>query len=193
MNEKWRAAGEIERPLMDIGIEIDAGATLHIETMPRRAHFNLRIDSAHLTAAATAFGADLPSAIGEIQGDDTRTALRLGPDEFILLAPDAERLNIEGRFSALYEAIPHSLVDVSHREIGLEISGTAARQALNTGCPLDLTGMPAGRGTRTVFDRAEIILLKLDETRFQLVVWLSFAEFVGGVLGAAAREIEAGL
>ena len=190
MDEEITGTAGLNHPLMDFGIEVDARNTLRIETVPRRARFSLRIDNAHLPHAEIAFGASLPLSIGETRRHDAKTALRLGPDELVLWAPQGEHEKIERRFAALYETAPHSLVDVGHADIGLEISGTAAAQVLNAGCPLDLVRLPVGRGTRTVFDRAEIIVLKIDETRFQIVVWRSFAAFVADMLGAAAREVE---
>ena len=190
MDEETTRAASVDHPLMDIGIEFDEGATLRIETVPRRARFSLRIDSAHLAGAEVAFGISLPLSIGETRRHDAKVALRLGPDELVLWAPQAEHQKIEARFAALYQTTPHNLVDVSHGDVGLELSGTAAAHVLNTGCPLDLVRLPVGRGTRTVFDRAEIIVLKIDETRFQFVVWRSFAASVADMLGAAAREVE---
>src|SRR3546814_19789411 len=69
-----------------------------------------------------------------------------------LMAPAGQEDDITRRFDALYAQVPHSLVDIGHRETGIEIGGPAATLVLAAACPLDLAGMPAGTGTRTLFD-----------------------------------------
>ena len=64
--------------------------------------------------------------------------------------------------------------------------------ALNAGCPLDLDRLPAGGDTRTVLDKAEIVLMRFDREHFRLETARSFAEFVWNVLESAGREFEAG-
>jgi sarcosine oxidase subunit gamma len=86
---------------------------------------------------------------------------------------------------------PHSLVDVSHRQLGLAISGAHAATVLAAGCPLDLDrgAFPVGMCTRTVLGKAEIVLWRIAEDGFHLEVWRSFAAYVSGVIAEAAREL----
>ena len=87
------------------------------------------------------------------------------------------------------EGTAHSLVDVSHRQIGLVASGPAAARVLNAGCPLDLglNAFPVGFATRTLFDKAEIVLWRRAETTFHIEVWRSFAPYLAASLAEAAR------
>lgn len=91
--------------------------------------------------------------------------------------------------SAEFGEIPHSLVDISHRQTGIAVSGTAAGM-LNAGCPLDLdlAAFPAGMCTRTLFMKAEIVLWRTDAERFHLEVWRSFAPYVWEMLTVVGRE-----
>ena len=116
-------------------------------------------------------------------------SLWLGPDEQLLLAP--EGLDLAAELAPTLRDLPHSLVDVSHRQIALEVSGPHATALLNTGCPLELdpSAFPVGMCTRTVFSKAEIILWRPSEEVFHLEVWRSFAAYVSGFLAEAAREI----
>jgi sarcosine oxidase subunit gamma len=61
---------------------------------------------------------------------------------------------------------------------------------LNGGCPLDLdpSAFPAGAATRTVFGKAEIVLLREADDRFRVECWRSFSDYVFGLLEAAARD-----
>lgn len=163
---------------------------LRIEAVEDSARFSLRIGGDKIAHAARALGCDLPNTIGATAASGARLALCLGPDEWQLLAPLDERDAIETRFAALYSDCSHSLVDVSHREVGISIEGTAAVLALRSACPLDLGAMPVGTATRTIFDKAQIILIRQGQDSFRIEVWQSFADHVWGILQAAAREID---
>ena len=90
---------------------------------------------------------------------------------------------------SVLEGTAHSLVDVSHRQIGLIASGPAAARVLNAGCPLDLDlkAFPVGFATRTLFDKVEIVLWRRAETNFHIEIWRSFASYLAGSLAEAAR------
>lgn len=155
--------------------------------------FSLRADPARASDAAAAFGCPLPGRIGDVASASGRTAVRLGPDEWHLLAPLAEGDAIEARFAELYATLPHSLVDVSHREVGVEVEGVSAVLALQSAIAFDIEAMPAGTGCRTIFDRAQIVLVRETAERFRIEVWRSFADHVWGILQAASREIGLGI
>ncbi len=141
-----------------------------------------------LKKAATAFGMDIPAGVGAMLSGAQKKALCLGPDEWLLLAPQKTSGEITARFVKLAKSNFHSLVDVSHRTVGVEISGPLARVALNAGCPLDLESMEVERCTRTVMDKAEIILIKLEEQRYRLEIMRSFAPFVWSFLEKAGQD-----
>lgn len=170
-----------------------ADGSLVLEALPDEARFSLRVDSEHLSACAGAFGCDLAADIGAATGRDGRRSLTLGPDEWFLLAPESDREAIEAAFAALGSDVPHSLVDVGHRSVAIRIGGPGARDALNSGCPLDLTAMPVGGCTRSVFHKAEVVLLRLDAEDFRLEVVWSFADYVWSMLERAVDEAGTGV
>ena len=90
---------------------------------------------------------------------------------------------------AALETIPHSLVDVSHRQLALDVGGAVAARAISAGCPLDLriSAFPIGVATRTIFDKAEIVLWRRAETAFRIEVWRSFAPYLVAALAEAVR------
>ncbi|TGR17931.1 MULTISPECIES: sarcosine oxidase subunit gamma family protein [unclassified Mesorhizobium] len=180
-------------PLMGHRISLAEGASLVIYDAEDSSRFNLRIAPENLGAASIAFGCELPATIGATASSGGRLALCLGPDEWQLYAPIAESTAIEAAFAALYPRCSHSLVDVGHREIGIAIEGQAAVLALRSACAFDFDTMPSGTGTRTLFDKAQIILIRHDENRFRIEVWRSFADHVWGLLQAASREIALGI
>lgn len=170
-----------------------AGGALVLEALPDEARFSLRVGADHRSACVGAFGCDLKTEIGAAAGQDGRRALTLGPDEWLLLAPEGERDAIEAAFAALGPGMPHSLVDVGHRSVGIRIAGPGARDALNSGCPLDLSAIPVGGCTRSVFHRAEVVLLRSDADDFRLEVVRSFSDYVWSMLERAVDEAGSGV
>ncbi len=88
---------------------------------------------------------------------------------------------------------PHSLVDVSNRQVGIEVSGPDAAAALNAGCPLDLDvhAFPVSMCTRTVLAKTEIVLWRTAPELFRVEVWRSFAAYAWSFLAEASREFRA--
>ena len=84
----------------------------------------------------------------------------------------------------------HTLVNISHRQVGLALEGPAAARLLAAGCPLDLdlSAFPVGMATRTLFVKAEIGLWRRADTAFRLEVGRSFAPYVAHMLNEAARD-----
>jgi sarcosine oxidase subunit gamma len=88
-------------------------------------------------------------------------------------------------------ALPHSLVDVSHRQTAFTISGPHAATLLNAGCPLDLDehAFPVGMCTRTMLAKTEVVLWRTAARGFRVEVWRSFAAYASQFLAEAARGI----
>ncbi len=116
-------------------------------------------------------------------------ALWLGPDEQLLLG--AETSDIGAALLPALRDLPHSLVDVSHRQTAFEVSGPQATPLLNAGCPLDLdlSAFPVGMCTRTVLAKAEIVLWRTGQDVFHVEVWRSYADYVSRFLAEVAREL----
>ncbi len=153
------------------------------------ARFVLRIAPEKLALAEKALGAALPPKIGGLIETGDVSAACIGPDEWFIRTGEAKAPAVVEAFAKLYETDPHSLVEVSHRELGIVIEGPKAEWLLNAASPLDLASMPAPGAARTIFDRVQIILLKEAADRYRIEVWNSFADHVWTLLEAASREI----
>jgi sarcosine oxidase subunit gamma len=146
------------------------------------------------------WGVELPEIACRAAVAGTRAALWLGPDEYLLLelAPGERTDESQAALaSALEQALTgtrHALVDVSHRQFALEVSGAHAATMLNAGCPLDLdlAEFPVGMCTRTVFAKADVVLWRTRGDAFHLEVWRSFAGYVSGLLAEIAAEFYPG-
>jgi sarcosine oxidase subunit gamma len=164
-----------------------------LTVLPAAARYSLRGGPDAVAAASAAFGVALPTTACRAAANDGRAALWLGPDEHLLIAPDAEGPAVASALATALAGVAHSLVDVSHRQVALELSGPHAATLLASGCPLDLdlSEFPVGMCTRTVFAKAEVLLCRTADDTFRLEVWRSFVDYVVGVLGEAARELPA--
>jgi len=155
--------------------------------------WSLRVDL--LAAAGPMSAAELPLAIDSCRAAKRGewSALWLGPDEQLLVGPDPAHAQLAPRLAAALDGIPHSLVDVSHRQSAIELSGPGATRLLAMGCPLDfgLGVAPVGFCTRTVYAKAEVVLWRQDEQRFQLQAWRSFLPYVSGLLALGSHELAA--
>jgi len=153
---------------------------------PSMARHVLRGRLEALAAAEGALGFSLPrEACRSASLNDTH-ALWLGPDEWLLLsAPEA---GLGDRLEAAMGAHPHSLVEVSDRQVGLVVNGPEAEAVLSVGCPLDLdqAAFPVGMCTRTVLSKAEIVLWRTGPQTFHLEVWRSFGAYLRAFLTASA-------
>lgn len=181
-----------QNPVQNRRHATDDGA-LVLEALPDKARFSLRVGAEHRSACAAAFGCDLAAEIGATASGEWRHALTLGPDEWLLMAPEGDRARIEESFSALGPGVPHSLVDVGHRSVTIRIAGPGAHNALNSGCPLDLSAIAVGGCTRSVFHKVEVVVLRLDADDFRLEVVRSFAEYVWSLLERAVDEAGSGM
>jgi sarcosine oxidase subunit gamma len=170
---------------------IDARAWL--APLPAATRFSFRGGADAAAAASGAFGVELPAAACRANVAGSRAALWLGPDEQLLIAPEGDAAAARAALAAALESIPHSIVDIGHRQVAFEVRGPHAEWLLQSGCPLDLdvSRFPVGMCTRTVFMKAEVLLWRTGADTFRLEVWRSFAEYVVGMLAEAALELAA--
>jgi sarcosine oxidase subunit gamma len=155
-----------------------------------RARLSLRARG-DLSTLDSALGLTLPRKIGTRVTEKDTEVLCLGPDEWVLLAPDAAP--IMNACAQIYDTLPHSLVDISHREVTFEISGPRATELLTLGWPRDPASVKVNEGRRTVFDGASVVLWRDSDTRYRMDVWNSFAAHLFHFMENGCRELAADL
>ena len=164
-----------------------------VAVLPPVARLNLRIAPADLAVASAAFGLALPTKIGQGVVEKGHAAWCLGPDEWLLHAPEAEQSAIVADFAATRAKTPHSLTVISDREFTIAITGPRAQEFLSVACPLDLSRMAPGTAKRTLFDTAQVVLIRDADNAFRIEVWRSFFPHVSELLEIALREFACGL
>lgn len=164
----------------------------NLRALPSAARLAFRGREAAIGPAGEAFGVKLPREACRFNTGTGRLALWLGPDEWLLLAPATAPASIVEPMERALMGLPHALVDVSARSVGIEVAGPQAARVLNHGVPLDLhlSAFPVGMCTRTLLGKAEIVLLRTAPEAFQIDVWRSFAAYAWQYLDEARREFE---
>ncbi|KQT66288.1 sarcosine oxidase subunit gamma [Aureimonas sp. Leaf460] len=168
-----------------------AGVTL--SPIAPRTRLALRAGEGDLAAIEAALGFALPRRPKTVTGEGVVSALWLGPDDWLLVDesegrdPLALRSPLAERFDAV--TAPFSLVDVTNRSVALSLDGPAAEAVISAGCAQDirLQTFPVGSATRTILTKADIVLWRRAEHRFEIACWRSFADYVWTLLTVAAR------
>ncbi|MDF1584836.1 sarcosine oxidase subunit gamma [Marinimicrococcus flavescens] len=163
-----------------------------IRLLPRSARFSLRLRPAEAKRLGRVADFALDQDINRLVATGERRSLRLGPDDWLLLAPEAGSEAIAEEIGSGLAGVFHALVDIGHREIAFEIAGQAGARVINSGCPLDLAdaAFPAGSATRTLLAKAEIVLARPGEAPlWRVECGRSFAAYVEGWLTEAAAAV----
>lgn len=156
------------------------------------ARFSVRARRDAVPAVSTALCIDFPRRIGERGWTDTTEALCLGPDEWVINAPESESGRITEACDGIFPNTPHSLTDISDRELTVGITGSCAAELLTLGCPRDIDCIAPGSARRTIFDGATVVLWRDAEQEFRMDVWRSFAPHVFALLETGCTELATG-
>lgn len=162
-----------------------------VSELPLEARFNLRVRATERKAIEPALGLALPERVGTAKRAKQRYALCLGPDEWQvdISAKDAEVLEAN-----LAEAtVPHSLTDITDREVTWRLSGPRAAELLSAGIARDLARITPQSGARTVFDGVQAVLFRETEHDWTLSVWRSFAPHARHLIDTVNEELASGL
>ncbi|NUT24930.1 MAG: sarcosine oxidase subunit gamma [Streptomyces sp.] len=135
-------------------------------------------------------GAPLPLQCGDTTTAGPHTVLWLGPDEWLVVS-QAEGTAVAAELREALGADPGSVVDVSANRTTLELTGPAARQVLEKGCPLDLHPrvFGPGRAVSTTVGPIAVLLWQADDApTYRLFPRSSFADYLARWLIDAMSE-----
>lgn len=161
-------------------------ATVSIKVAAPAYRLSLRAKADAVTELSQALDISLPQTPKTSTTSALRAALWLGPDEWLVI--DQGESNLMEACASVTAA--HSATDVSHRNVAITVSGEGAEATLNAGCPqnLSLDAFPVGACSRTLFGKAEVVLLRVTEDTFRVECWRSFADYVFGLLEEGAQD-----
>lgn len=161
------------------------GQGVSLKVLEPASRMSLRARPDTVAALSKALGVTLPQKRKSSVSKAGRTALWLGPDEWLVIDeaggnPVADCASVKGL---------HSAVDVSHRNVGIAVVGPNAAATISSGCPQDLSlaAFPVGAASRTILGKVEIVVLRTAEDAFRVECWRSFSDYVWGFLSEASR------
>jgi len=155
------------------------------------ARWSLRLPAALAPKHAVLAGFRIALDINRCAREGDRSSVRLGPDEWLLCAPEEAAAGFAGSAGAALAGEHHALVDVGHRYAAFVVEGLQAHLLLAAGCPLDLHPgvFVAGSATRTLLGKAEVVLWRLEDApAYRVECARTFAPYVLAFLREAARE-----
>ncbi|TJU96301.1 MAG: sarcosine oxidase subunit gamma family protein [Mesorhizobium sp.] len=157
-----------------------------VKILPPAERISLRAPEASVAALSKALGVTLPKKPKTSVSKAGRTALWLGPDEWLVI----DEAGNDPLAACATVAALHSAVGVSHRNIAIAVTGAGAAATINSGCPQDLSldAFPVGAASRTVLGKAEIVLLRTAADAFRVECWRSFSDYVFTFLSEGARD-----
>ncbi|WP_428486093.1 sarcosine oxidase subunit alpha family protein [Rhodopila sp.] len=164
-------------------------ASVRLAALTPATRLCVRAATAAATAIGLAIGVLLPTVPCRSMTARNRAALWLGPDEWLILAPEADTMVVAQAMRAAADQSA-SVVDVSHQAGRLEVTGPRAEWCLNAFCALDLdlVTFPVGMCTRTLLGKAEVILWRIGVEAFQVDITRSFMPYVWACLEEARLE-----
>ena len=180
----------LENPLA--GQSFPGGKGLHICVAPDRARLLFQLSKDDLAQASDLLGQTLPERVGGTDGiGSDLEILCLGPGEFQLSLPVSREGALKEKLNSAGIGFAHSLVDISHRQMAIEVTGPGAALCLRSGCPLDLEKRTDNSCTRTLMGRVQVLLVRIAPENYRVEVFLSQAPFVMAWLIRAARQNQA--
>ncbi|ESZ41404.1 sarcosine oxidase subunit gamma [Mesorhizobium sp. L103C119B0] len=182
------AAASVERRPALAGRVVSA-TDVKVEVLPPAERMSLRAPEASVAALSKALGLTLPKQPKTSAAKAGRTALWLGPDEWLVI----DEAGKDPLADCAGVAALHSAVGISHRNVAFAVTGPAAAAAINAGCPQDLSleAFPVRAASRTILGKCEILLLRTAADTFRVECWRSFSDYVFTFLSEAASDAAA--
>jgi sarcosine oxidase subunit gamma len=163
-----------------------SASSVALAILPPAERISLRAPEASIASVSRALGLTLPQKPKTSGSKGDRTALWLGPDEWLVIDEAGGDLVAD---CAKAKAL-RSCVDISHRNVAIAVTGACAAATINSGCPQDLSleAFPVGACSRTVLGKSEIVLYRTAVDAFRVECWRSFSDYVFTHLSEAARS-----
>ena len=180
-------------PLQEWTAQFDAlPAAVRLRELPFITQLNLRVDPTGPAGAATAavLGTPLPTEPGTATRVGDIEVLWLGPDEWLVLAPQGSAA-LQDTLSTAVSG-HGAVIDVSAQRTTLHLAGPRARDLLAHGCSIDLHPAVARQGkcVTTLLALAGVTLVVHSDTAddYWILVRSSFADYLAGWLVDACAE-----
>lgn len=148
-------------------------------------------DSVFCQAASQALGIALPTAACSTANDLHTRIVWAGPDDWFVISANRTPSALCALLREHLQGLHTAVTDVSSGYRVLRLRGSAVREALAQGCPLDLhpRAFKVGQSAGSVFFKASVWLWQTDDApTFEVLVRRSFSEYVWEMLQRGSRE-----
>jgi sarcosine oxidase, subunit gamma len=155
-----------------------AGEGLTLEERPGLGAVSVRLKGEpEQRLAAAALGLEVAGAIGTAVEQGGRAALRVGPDEWLLVCARAEEAGLVAELRRAFAGYSGAAAPIGNGTVAVDASGPRVRTFLAKGTSLDLhpRAFAPGRCAITGFGKIRVTLWQRDRDRFSLFVGRSFA------------------
>ncbi|MDQ4502394.1 sarcosine oxidase subunit gamma family protein [Sinomonas sp. ASV322] len=174
--------------------EVTGPNSVALREVPFLTMVGLRVapDSDSADRVEARLGTQLPARCGDVGIGTGCSVLWLGPDEFLVVTT-ASSAEFTARLVQAIGTEPGSAVDLSANRTTFELTGRAARDVLEKGCPLDLhpRAFAVGSAYVTQLGPVPIILWKTGPETYEIYPRASFADYLGRWLLDAMAEFRA--
>ncbi|MBA1201638.1 sarcosine oxidase subunit gamma family protein [Pseudomonas capeferrum] len=157
----------------------NAGVTLREKKF--LGHLTLRGDGhdpAFASGVHKALGLELPVALTVVARGDTSLQW-IGPDEYLLIVPGGQELEVEQKLRAALEGQHIQVVNMSGGQTLLELRGPKVREVLMKSTSYDVhpNNFPVGKAVGTVFAKSQLVIRRTSEDTWELVIRRSFSDY----------------
>ncbi len=176
------------RAVDDIG---DAGVTLGERRFLGKIDLRGEPTKKFRDAVAGVLGVAPPTAPNTAAGDDARTVLWLGPDEWLIVTPPGAEDETARALRAALAGHHAAVTDVSEGRTVIALAGPHARDVLAKGCPINVHPRVFGAGhcAQSTYGKANVLVHQTsDAPAFDIYIERSFADYLWACLEDAAEE-----
>jgi sarcosine oxidase, subunit gamma len=155
---------------------------------PFTTQVNLRLDP----SLATSLPFPLPTAPNTLASGQGKTALWLGPDEWLVMDAPHTGNDLADELDHFLGDHHRSVVDVSANRVAITLIGFGALDLLAKGCSLDLhpRSWRVGMCAQTLLAKAQVIVFQRSGATTTILVRTSFADYLVEWLLAAANQLD---
>ena len=123
-------------------------------------------------------GGGLPARIGEVAMAGEHRLFKTGPEQFWIVGPEGDALT--SGLQAAVAPLVGAVTPLSHSRTRMFVEGSAARELLAKGVPLDFHPdvFRVGQFALTGLHHTPVLLHRSDENRYELYAMRTFAQSV---------------
>lgn len=179
-------------------METGSGDAVRLREIPFLAQIGLRVapGSPGADALEQALGGPLPTAVGEVTAlSEDRHLLWLGPDDFLLIAPDEadggpDPVALTAQLRDVLGENSGQVSDLSANRTTLELAGPRAQEVLDKSVRIDLDppAFATGNALVTLLGGVGVILWRVQDETIRVLPRASFAVHTAQWLLDGMRE-----